>query len=101
LWSGPLDFMKIDVDGYDTEVIRGGMNVLRATKPVILAEFCDPVLKAHGSSCVELAQTFIDCGYKYCTIIESGEKTTLHTFAASKLSSDMISRNLLLFHENS
>jgi FkbM family methyltransferase len=96
LWDGPLDFIKIDVDGHDTEVIRGGMNTLRANKPIVMAEFCDRVLKPHNSSVPELASAFIECGYSRCTILETGEEKTLQDFATDCRLFDMLSRNLLL-----
>ena len=96
VWSGPLHFVKVDVDGHDTEVIRGGLNTLRLHKPIVLAEFCDRVLRPYNSSVKDLANAFIDCGYSRCEILETGEKMSLHSFAAERRASDMLSRNLLL-----
>jgi len=96
VWSGPLHFLKVDVDGHDTEVIRGGLNTLRLNKPIVLAEFCDRVLRPYNSSVADLANAFIECGYSRCKILETGEETSLHSFAAERRASDMSSRNLLL-----
>jgi FkbM family methyltransferase len=96
VWTGPLHFLKIDVDGHDTAVIRGGMNTLRAHKPVVLAEFCDRVLQTYNSSVADLARAFIECGYSRCKILETNEDTSLEAFATEQRASDRSSRNLLL-----
>jgi len=36
--SLPVDFIKIDCEGYELEVIRGGMQTIRRNKPVLLVE---------------------------------------------------------------
>jgi FkbM family methyltransferase len=96
VWSGTLHFVKVDVDGHDTEVIWGAYNTLRLHKPIVLAEFCDRVLRPYDSSVKDLANAFIDCGYSRCEILETGEKMSLQSFAAERRASDMLSRNLLL-----
>jgi hypothetical protein len=62
VWNGSLHFLKIDVDGHDTVVIRGGMNTLRACRTIVLAELCDRVLRPYNSSVIDLARAFIECG---------------------------------------
>ena len=47
---GSIDFLKVDVDGYDEEVVVGGREILERTQPVVLGEFCDRVLRDHGTS---------------------------------------------------
>jgi FkbM family methyltransferase len=96
VWTGALHFLKIDVDGHDTEVIRGGMNTLRAFRPIVLAEFCDRVLRPYNSSVTELARSFIECGYSQCTILETNETTSLEAFVREQRAFDLSSRNLLL-----
>ncbi len=35
-----LDFLKVDVDGWDTQVFRGGLKTLADFRPRLMAEFC-------------------------------------------------------------
>ena len=40
-----LDFVKLDVEGAEPQVIRGSMNVLAKHKPIVLSEIHVPLLK--------------------------------------------------------
>lgn len=48
-WS-KLNFVKIDAEGWEPKIIRGGMKILAKFRPVILLEVNRPVLKAHNST---------------------------------------------------
>ena len=95
-WNQGLDFIKIDVDGHDTEVVNGARKTLLRYRPIVMAEFCDRVLRPHGSSVLKLAQAFLECGYDNCVVLDTGEETTLTRFAAESRATDMSSWNLLL-----
>jgi hypothetical protein len=43
-----IDFIKIDVEGYELFVLRGGENIIRKSKPVLLIEINPPTLKRIG-----------------------------------------------------
>jgi FkbM family methyltransferase len=90
-----IDFLKIDVDGHDTEVVRGARESLRRHRPTVMAEFCDRVLKQYGSSVHELALAFLDCGYDECEVLNTNERTTLKKFTTEPRSIEG-SWNLLL-----
>ena len=34
-----LDFIKLDVEGFELDVLRGGRRILRQYKPIVLLEF--------------------------------------------------------------
>ena len=36
-----IDFMKIDTDGYENKILRGGINIIRTWKPMILIKIGD------------------------------------------------------------
>lgn len=60
-----LDFMKIDVEGYETLVIEGAMNTIKQCKPVIVME----VWKNHNSEVdinhtKNLFKNLLDIGYE-------------------------------------
>ncbi|MFC4308029.1 FkbM family methyltransferase [Steroidobacter flavus] len=56
--------VKIDVEGAETEVLRGGQRFLRNCSPRMLIECIDGHLRRLGSSSAELFQLLQDHGYK-------------------------------------
>lgn len=74
---GRIDFIKIDVDGYDHEVIKGGVEMLRTLRPVVMAEICNRVLKERGVDFEEYLALYIECGYRRCELLETGEIISL------------------------
>ena len=49
-----VDFMKLDVDGFECHVLGGSMSILRNRRPVILMELCPYALTERGRSFEEL-----------------------------------------------
>jgi FkbM family methyltransferase len=58
-----LDFMKIDVEGFEERVLRGGQRVLRELRPSILLEVQPTTLQRAGSSVHRLAELLTSHGY--------------------------------------
>lgn len=59
-----IDLIKIDVEGFEMEVIRGVQNSLRQGKiRKLIIEVTDQFLKKSGSSKAELFGFLSDCGY--------------------------------------
>jgi FkbM family methyltransferase len=61
--SAPLRLMKIDVEGFEREVIAGAEATIRRFRPSIFCEFNDIILRDAGSSSHELLSAFGDLGY--------------------------------------
>lgn len=55
--------LKIDVEGFEMSVLKGGRETLNKFKPVIFCEVNDAFLKKNGSSAEDLAAFLIDLGY--------------------------------------
>lgn len=62
--STPIDFVKIDVEGYEPLVLEGGRELLGQHKPVMLAEFFPRALEVvGGSSAKSFVQQLNTLGY--------------------------------------
>ena len=62
---GKVTLMKIDVEGWETFVLDGGVQTLsREDAPTLLVEFTEKNAKIAGSSCDEIYQKLEEFGYK-------------------------------------
>jgi FkbM family methyltransferase len=65
-----VDLIKLDVDGFESEVIAGGLDVLQRNRPMICLELAPYVLEERGSSLDELLSLLTSRGYKLTTLTE-------------------------------
>lgn len=65
-------FLKIDVEGAEVDVLRGGQDLLSNFKPEILMEIHQPLLEEFGDSVQTLISLLEDAGYSSAYHIESG-----------------------------
>ena len=64
--GGPsVQLVKIDVDGFESEVLRGATALLRDSRPVFMMELSPYVLAERGSSLEELVSFFVPNGYRF------------------------------------
>jgi FkbM family methyltransferase len=62
-----IDLIKIDVEGAEERVLRGGIQILEQFRPVLLMEMNDQSLRLQGSSCQRIASLLDSMGYcLYC-----------------------------------
>ncbi len=59
-----VDFIKIDTDGHEPEVLEGAAETLRRSAPTILMELAPYTLDEAGSSVDDLLSTIRACGYR-------------------------------------
>ena len=59
-----IRLLKIDVEGWEMHVLRGGEKFIRAAKPVIAIELFDPHLRRQGSSAREILEWLRRNGYR-------------------------------------
>jgi FkbM family methyltransferase len=55
--------VKLDVDGFECDVLRGATKLLRETRPIFVMELAPYVLEEHGTSLEQLLSFFIPNGY--------------------------------------
>jgi FkbM family methyltransferase len=71
LLDGPLDFVKIDVEGAEVEVLRG-MPALIAASPamIVAAEWNPKAMKAAGHAPMELPEALQAAGFTTITVLD-------------------------------
>lgn len=80
-----IDFMKIDVEGYELRVLQGGKETIGRLRPAILFEFDHPRLEAAGENIAEFDDFFRSIDYRVVNLPD-------HSMTVFDLSA---SRNLL------
>lgn len=73
-----LDFIKIDVEGMEPEVLQGGMNTIGKFKPAMFIEINHGALSRHGFTFSDIVDPLHKMGYKP-RFLESE-----HTFDSAK-----------------
>lgn len=58
-----IDLIKIDVEGWEERVLRGGIATLLSMNPVLILEFCTPAAKNANSSCSGISSLLKNLGY--------------------------------------
>lgn len=70
--SPRVALIKIDVEGYEFEVLKGAANVIAKTRPIIIVEFSPVFYSQQGGTKAEEILAFLECiGYKFFTIRET------------------------------
>ncbi len=77
--------LKIDTDGYDLKIIRGGLDYIKNSKPIIFFEY-DPVFfEEQGDNALTVFQTLKNLGYKDVALYDNQGKFILSTDLANEL----------------
>ena len=58
-----VDFVKVDVDGYEGQVLRGARETLRRHRPALLIELAPYLLSEHGDSLDAVLALLDEAGY--------------------------------------
>jgi len=61
---GRIGLIKIDVEGYEPEVVAGARETIQRDRPVVLAEFNRERMAINGFDMAPSWAFFIDCGYR-------------------------------------
>lgn len=60
-----VQLVKLDVDGFECEILRGATALLQVSKPIFVMELAPYVLTERGTSLDELLSFFIPNGYRF------------------------------------
>jgi FkbM family methyltransferase len=60
---GKIDFIKIDVEGFEYSVLAGGKEIIEKWKPVLFIELDDDYLKGNNKSAKMLIELLVSFGY--------------------------------------
>ena len=63
-----VDFVKLDVDGHECAVLRGGLTMFKRDRPVMVLELSPYILEEAGSSLGELLSLLTGCGYRLAAL---------------------------------
>ena len=69
-----LDLVKIDVEGFELKVLRGGQRLIRMTMPSLFIEIDDANLQDHGDSAAALIHFLGELGYRKILRADSGQE---------------------------
>ena len=76
LIEGPVDFLKMDIEGYEGRAIKGAARILSTFRPVLFLEIHPATMKTLGDS-VEQLITSLQGLYKSVKFYEIGAEPTL------------------------
>jgi FkbM family methyltransferase len=87
-----LDFIKIDTDGHELDVLEGARETLRNRRPVVLFEIGDYLLKERGQDYGRFLSLFEPLGYRLINS-KGGAQVTLQNYTREvprKATTDLI-----------
>jgi FkbM family methyltransferase len=85
-----VDFVKIDVEGAEVAVLRGGTNVLHRMRPLLLIEANDQALRTQGANSAALVE-MLKAEFRYEVLVFSDSTGRVEVLRdGGKLSSNII-----------
>lgn len=91
------DFIKIDVEGYQLEVLRGGEDCLKTYAPLIMAELKD-VGETNRTDFSEIEQYITDLGYSLYEIRKHSLRQCAHISDSEKRNFFLVNKDSSAFH---
>lgn len=72
-------FIKIDTEGFDTIILRGALNYIRTTKPIIYFEYNRENMKAINEDGLSTLEILEQIGYTHCLFFDDRGRYILNT----------------------
>ncbi len=82
-----VNFIKIDVEGYEFEVLKGAEEIIKKMKPLLFVELNDTNLKNQNSSAIEVLNFIKQLGYN--KILQAETDLDIHTINLENCSMDI------------
>lgn len=67
-----IDAIKVDIEGYEMEFLKGATHTIQRNKPILFLELNDEQLQHFGSSAVEVVSYLWELGYKKIQHADTG-----------------------------
>ena len=71
-----IDLVKIDTEGFEERIVRGGANTLKRHKPALYIEVNNQHLARYGDDVQSLFSVLRSLGYEHFTIANTGTVVT-------------------------
>jgi FkbM family methyltransferase len=85
-----LDLIKIDVEGAELKVLRGGRETLTRMRPVVILELFDAALRKSGASADAVRAFFDDIGYTLLRIADATGSLAFGNEPGESLSANVV-----------
>lgn len=76
-----LDFIKVDIEGWEVHMLQGGIHTLERFHPPMLLEVCKTFLARAGSTPEDLWNLLRPLGYRASSVLPDGTITPVDRFA--------------------
>ena len=63
-----IDFIKVDIEGFEYQLLQGAKDAIEKFKPTLFLEVCDSALCRNGKSSKDIFEFLIPFGYKAYTV---------------------------------
>lgn len=78
-----IDFIKLDVDGHELDVLKSGYNLLKEKKVPIIFEVAPYLYKEYGYTHYDLINLFKELSYRFYDIYNSKKIVDIDKFILS------------------
>ena len=79
-----LDFIKVDIEGWEVHMLKGGIRTLERFRPPMLLEICSTFLERAGSTPEDVWSLLRPLGYRASSVLPDGTITPVDGYAGDR-----------------